>query len=240
MSEKDNIPRCMEIANSVIGLSDRVLLYGVPGTGKSYQATLHNLGAGQSVYTTTLTEDSSAMELRGHYVPNSKNGMDWHHGTAVQSWVDGARFVINEIDHAGGDVLTFLHSVLDDKEFAGMTLPNKKQEFVSPNENFNVVATMNGTPDMLPIALRDRFPVAINIDSIHPDALKQLPKKYRQVASDMSTIGDTDRRTSIRKWNEFVMLSKELGKEMAMEGVFGDKAEDIEDALESAKLLGNE
>ena len=99
---------------------------------------------------------------------------------------------------------------------------------------------MNGTPDMLPIALRDRFPVAINIDSIHPDALKQLPKKYRQVASDMSTIGDTDRRTSIRKWNEFVMLSKELGKEMAMEGVFGDKAEDIEDALESAKLLGNE
>ena len=56
----------------------------------------------------------------------------------------------------------------------------------------------------------------------------------------MSTIGDTDRRTSIRKWNEFVMLSKELGKEMAMEGVFGDKAEDIEDALESAKLLGNE
>ncbi len=69
---------CWELASKVIGFSDRVLLYGVPGTGKSYQATKYNLKEGQKVETITLTEDGSAMELRGHFIPNDSNGMDWY------------------------------------------------------------------------------------------------------------------------------------------------------------------
>mgnify|MGYP003137027276 FL=1 len=53
---------CWELAEQVIGNADRVLLYGVPGTGKSYQATLYNLKEKQEVVSTTLTEDESAME----------------------------------------------------------------------------------------------------------------------------------------------------------------------------------
>lgn len=229
------LPECWTLAEQVIGNSDRVLLYGVPGTGKSYQATLYNLKQKQEVLTTTLTEDGSAMELRGHYVPNDNNGMDWIHGTAVQAWLKGARLVLNEIDHASGDVLTFLHNILDDKEFAGMTLPNTKQEQVKPKESFNVVATMNGTPDVLPLALRDRFPVKIHIDRIHPSAIAKLPKKYREACDTLSIITDEDRRTSVRSWFEFSKLVKDMPEHVAAKCVFGSRADDILDTLENLK-----
>ena len=237
--DKETI-ECWDLASKVIGFSDRVLLYGVPGTGKSYQATKYNLKEGQKVETITLTEDGSAMELRGHFIPNDSNGMDWLHGIAVQSWIDGSRLVLNEIDHAGGDVLTFLHNILDDKEFAGMTLPNTQQEHVAPLDSFNVVATMNGTPDVLPLALRDRFPVKINIDRVHPSALLTLPKEYRKIANDFSIIMDEDRRTSIRAWSEFAKLTTIMDIEMSAKAVFNDYADDIIDTLDTMKAMEEE
>jgi len=225
---------CWELAEQVIGNADRVLLYGVPGTGKSYQATLYNLQDKQEVVSTTLTEDGSAMELRGHFIPNDNGSMSWLNGTAINAWLKGARFVVNEIDHASSDVLTFLYSILDDKEFAGMTLPNKEQDFVKPKKDFNVVATMNGLPDTLPDALADRFPIKINIDKIHPSALKKIPKKYRDVCEAMSLITDSDRRTSIRSWAEFNRLTKFMSEEDSARVVFQDRYTDILDALEQS------
>ena len=225
---------CWELAEQVIGNADRVLLYGVPGTGKSYQATLYNLQDKQEVVSTTLTEDGSAMELRGHFIPNDNGSMSWLHGTAVKAWLKGARFVVNEIDHASSDVLTFLYSILDDKEFAGMTLPNREQDFVKPSKDFNVVATMNGTPDTLPEALADRFPIKINIDKIHPSALKKIPKKYRDVCEAMSLITDGERRTSIRSWAEFNRLTKFMSEEDSARVVFQDRYTDILDALQQS------
>jgi len=230
-----DMPECWQIAEKVIGNSDRVLLYGVPGTGKSYQATLHNLAEKQKAVTTTLTEDGSAMELRGHFIPNDNGSMTWMHGTAIHSWITGARLVLNEIDHASGDVLTFLHTILDDKKFASITLPNAKQEVVKPAKDFTVVATMNGTPDALPLALRDRFPVKIHIDRIHPSALKKLPKKYREACDTLSVITDDERRTSVRSWYEFAKLSKveNFTEQDAAQAVFGVRANDILDTLEN-------
>ena len=231
---------CWELAEQVIGNSDRVLLYGVPGTGKSYQASLHNLKEEQEVVTSTLTEDGSAMELRGHFIPNDKGSMDWLHGTAISAWLQGARFVINEIDHASSDVLTFLYGILDDKEFAGMTLPNKKQQFVKPSDEFNVVATMNGTPETLPEALADRFPVKINIDKIHPSALKLIPTQYRDACESMSIISDSARRTSIRSWAEFSKLQEFMTEENSAKVVFQDKYQDILDTIELTKAQDDE
>ena len=35
-------------------------------------------------------------------------------GVGIQAWKDGARLDINEIDHAGTDVMSCLHAILDD------------------------------------------------------------------------------------------------------------------------------
>lgn len=221
---------CWELADKMIGESRRVLLYGPPGTGKTYAATTYNLND-NGVDATTLTEDSSAAELRGFYLP-SKEEFTWQYGTGINAWLKGGRLVVNEIDHAGGDVSTFLHALLDDPEYAFITLPNVEAEVVKPAEGFQVVATMNGTPDMLNPALADRFPVQINIDSVHPMALEVLSEDLRQLAGELAVVSD-ERRTSIRSWIEFDKLRKLYSPEIAGQAVFGHLASEMLDALNS-------
>ncbi len=91
--------------------------------------------------------------------------------------------------------------MLDDKEFAGFNLPNDEAEYVKPMDSFQVVATMNGTPDDLPEALADRFPVKLNIDTVHPEALSSLGNRLSSIYLD------TDKRNfSVRKWVELQKL----------------------------------
>jgi MoxR-like ATPase len=196
---------CWKLFDAIIGATPRILLYGVPGTGKTYQANTTNL-EGRNTYNVTLTQDSSASELLGHYVLNETGGMDWLDGIGVQAWKDGARLVVNEIDHAGVDVMSFLHALLDDPEFAKFTLPNKRKETVRPQPSFQVIATMNGVPEDLPEALIDRFPVKINIDTVHPSALESLPEKFRSVYADYN-----QGAFSIRRW---IALGELLDKEV--------------------------
>lgn len=217
---------CWKLFDAIIGATPRILLYGVPGTGKTYQANTTNL-EGRNTYNVTLTQDSSASELLGHYVLNETGGMDWLDGIGVQAWKDGARLVVNEIDHAGVDVMSFLHALLDDPEFAKFTLPNKRKETVRPQPSFQVIATMNGVPEDLPEALLDRFPVKINIDTVHPSALESLPEKFRSVYADYN-----NGAFSIRRWIALgELLDKEVNLEFAVQTIFPNEYEEITDAL---------
>lgn len=217
---------CWKLFDAIIGATPRILLYGVPGTGKTYQANTTNL-EGRNTYNVTLTQDSSASELLGHYVLNETGGMDWLDGIGVQAWKDGARLVVNEIDHAGVDVMSFLHALLDDPEFAKFTLPNKRKETVRPQPSFQVIATMNGVPEDLPEALLDRFPVKINIDTVHPSALESLPEKFRSVYADYN-----NGAFSIRRWIALgELLDKEVNLEYAVQTIFPNEYEEITDAL---------
>jgi MoxR-like ATPase len=220
-----------ELFNKVVGTSDRILLYGIPGTGKTYQATKVNVPTDKEVYSTTLTIDSTASEMIGHYIPNDTGTFDWNDGVAIKAWREGTRLVINEIDHAGPDVSSVLHAILDDADIARLTLPNKKKETVIPSKGFSVIATMNGTPDMLPEALADRFGVKININSVHPDAIKSLPEKYRTVYSERD---ENNIPPSIRSWKEFSKLV-DAGVDLRSSATvcFGnDYAEDVVEAIE--------
>lgn len=220
MSEKFNM-NCWDKLLSVIGVSDRILLYGVAGTGKTYQANRLGLKKGQGTYNITLTADSTATELMGHYIATSDGGFRWKDGNGVRAFKEGARLVVNEIDHAGADVQTFLHALLDDKEFAGFNLPNDEGEFVKPMPNFQCIATMNGYPDDLPEPLADRFPVKINVDSVHPDALKGLGNKLKAIYLD------ADRTSfSVRKWIELrKLMDSDVPNEEAVKVLFPDEDE---------------
>ena len=222
---------CWEQLETVIGYSDRILLYGVAGTGKTYQANRFGLKKGQGTYNITLTADSTATELMGHYIATSDGGFRWKDGNGTRAFKEGSRLVINEIDHAGPDVSSVLHAILDDADIARLTLPNKKKETVQPSQGFSVIATMNGTPDMLPEALADRFGVKINIDSVHPDAIATLPEEYRTVYSERD---GTDIPASIRAWKEFSKLvSAGVDLRSSATVCFGnDYAEDVVDAIE--------
>ena len=214
-----------------MGISDRVLLYGVPGTGKTHQAVLTNLPINKQVFQTTLTADSSATELVGHYIPDGDGGFEWNDGIGMKAWRTGGRLVINEIDHAGIDVMSVLYAILDDPSVAKFTLPNQSKETVKPKKGFEVIATMNGVPHDLPEAIADRFSVKINIDTVHPEAIESLPENLQYAYS--KNLAEDEIPMSIRAWKAFAKLSETLPVSEAAEIVFHpDEVEYVVQALE--------
>lgn len=218
---------CWELCESVVGICPRVLLYGVSGTGKSWAARKMNLSS--RVFSVSLTEDTPAAELRGHYGLVEGN-YKWLDGPCVMSWRQGVRVCLNELEKASGDAQTFLLGILDDMEIAQQTLPTG--ETIYPAEGFHVVATMNGHPDQdLNPALRDRFPVCIHIDQVAPPALAKLPEDLRHVAKNSGVVEHQQRRISVRAWNEFARLRERIGVEKAAYCIFGERAKIVIDSL---------
>jgi MoxR-like ATPase len=185
------------------------------------------------VLAVTLTEDTPAAELRGHWVP-AGGDFRWQDGPTIAAWRGGHRLGLDEIDRASGAALTWLMGILDDFPTAMLTLPSG--ETLRPHSRFSVVATMNGDPavDLRP-ALRDRFPVAIHVDAIHPAALAQLPDDLRAVAMTTTFAAEPDRQASVRRWQEFARLREHLGEEMAARACFDPRAEELLTALRVAR-----
>lgn len=220
------------MVDAVLGVARTALLYGPPGTGKTFAA--HGRDADRTVYSVTITPDTPAAELRGHYVPVG-GSFEWRDGPAVRAWREGARLVLNEIDHAGGDAVAFLLNCLDSPATARLTLPTG--ETVRPADGFQAVATMNGSPehDLLP-ALRDRFPVAVAIEEPHPAAIESLPADLQDAARGTVCASEPERRITLRAWLAFAAHRRELGPEVAAMAVFGpDRFRDVLASLTIAK-----
>ena len=227
---------CWKLVDEAIGNADRVLLYGPPGTGKTFAAATNKIGYNMkgdpNVYQITMTEDTASANLEGFYKPNSSGGFEWHDGIAIQAWRTGARLVVNEIDHASPDAMTFMHAIMDDKQIAQLTLNNDNKETVRPKAGFSVIATTNSDPESLPMALKDRFPVKIHVDTIHPKALTSFPASWHQIIQETSLSEDIDIRLSIRSWKEFFdLVAKGVTKEIAAYMVFGQRGSELLDAI---------
>lgn len=215
---------CWQIAEAALSQRPRVLLYGNPGTGKTFAATTFGVKTGQDVYSITVTPETPAAELRGMYIPKGDR-FEWVDGPAVQAWRTGGRLVLNEIDRAGGDLMSLLLAICDDPQFARLTLPTG--ETVRPAAGFSVVATMNAVPDDLDFALLDRFTICVHIDQIANGALETLPADLRSVAMKTSPVQNNDRRISFRAWHEYAALRALLGGDLALLAVFGPRAQDV-------------
>ena len=190
-----------------------------------------------NVYQITMTEDTASANLEGFYKPSADGGFEWHDGIAIQAWRKGGRLVINEIDHASPDAMTFLHAILDDQDIAMLTLNNDSKETVRPAEGFQVVATTNSPPESLPLALKDRFPVKIYVDSIHPKAMEQFPDEWHNVINDTTLVEDPEERISVRAWKEFFDLQdKGFTVETAGRLVFGEKSAELVDAIQLSQV----
>lgn len=193
-----------------------LFIYGPPGVGKTFAAFfLGRIEAGY--YSVTLTEDTSAAEVRGHFIFKGGDAV-WHDGPFLRAMREGKRLVINEIKHANADVLALLFPVLESWETAELTLPTG--ETVRPAPGFHVVVTDNDPPDQLPAPLQDRFMAIVHLTEPHPDAFADLRDGFRQLAEAGLAISD-DRRISARRWQYLQMLENVLGLEHACLAAFG-------------------
>lgn len=217
------------LAEMVIPFSRRVLLHSdSPSTGKTYLSTRGGLRKGQKVFSYQAQPEQSASELIGQWTLKGRE-MVWVNGLGIQAWLQGARLVIDEIDRASADVLTFLYKLLDDPEFAQYKLPDGKT--VRPAEGFQVIATMNGRPEDLPEAIRSRFPVTIECTEPNPVAIQALPEDLRDIARNTACHTDPDRRITLRVWFAYAQLRNDVGKEAAAQACFQHRAQEILDAL---------
>jgi hypothetical protein len=90
--------------------------------------------------------------------------------------------------------------------------------------------------DDIPIALRDRFPVAIRIDRPHPASVQMLSSDLRACAL-LGSLADSSRRVSLRSFYAYDQLRSTVGPERAARLVFGEsKAQGVLDALSIGAL----
>lgn len=221
----------------------RICLSGKPGIGKTVTPIKTMRADGLTVYVLTITEEMSMSELRGHFVMKDDNFI-WMDGPLTRAWRDSATrrvaVIINEIDKAAGDVFTFFHQYLDDHDTrngaAEMHLPTG--EVLRPTPwNIRYIATMNGAFKDLPDPIQSRFPVNLEVNEVHPDALAALPEDLRDLAKHMTETTVSGRSLSVREFHAFAALRNVIPKEDAATAIFGASAKDILAAIAVATLV---
>lgn len=229
------LPSCWKDVHDALAAGiDRLILFGPPGTGKTY-AGLHIGNTQGGAHRLICNEDMTAADVTGNFMPTANGTWQWHEGSVVKAWqgdgIVGGRVVADEIDRASGDVLSLLLAMFDTVKSASWQHPESGR-VLRPLEGFSVVMTTN-VEEMreLPTALRDRFPIAIRINTPHPDALLGLSADLRGPAA-ASADSDPSRRFSVRSFMAFDQLRKRgMEHERAARMVFGTRAKDILDAI---------
>jgi MoxR-like ATPase len=230
----DEVGQCWRDFSDVIeaGIT-RVLLYGPPGTGKTYAALRFGV-VDHVAERLVCTEDLTTGEITGTWMPAGDGRWEWREGPAIRAWRvnegRGGRLVVDEVDRASGDALSTLLAMTDSEESARWRNP-ETGEWANPGPNFSVIMTTNLEElDDIPVALRDRFPVAIRIDRPHPASVERLSTDLREPAL-AGSLGDESRRVSLRRFYAFDQLRCHCGPERAAQLVFADQGQNVLDAL---------
>ena len=90
-------------AEFAIEHSNRVLLYGLPGTGKTYFGLTHATNGKQS-YRLACTEEMTEADLIGFWRREASGNLKWQEGVGIKAWREGARLVVDEVNRINGDV----------------------------------------------------------------------------------------------------------------------------------------
>lgn len=222
-------------AEFAIEHSNRVLLYGLPGTGKTYFGLTHGLTETHTSYRLACTEEMTEADLIGFWRREASGNLKWQEGAGIRAWREGARLVVDEVNRINGDVESKLMMLLDTEASASWQNPDTN-EVVRPAEGFSVVATMNGMPEDLAPAILDRMIVRCEVNVPNPKAIQALPEYLRSLATTL-TDQEASHRYSLRSFVEFHrMYESSKNLRACAQVVFPEVAESITDALAISQI----
>lgn len=225
-----------ERAAFALAHGNRVLLYGLPGTGKTYFGLTNALKG--SAYRLICTEEMTDADLIGCYKQNNQGTWTFAEGVGIKAWREGARLVVDEINRMNGDVESRMMALIDSTASSSWQHPDTG-EVVKPHKNFSVVATMNGEPEDLAPAILDRLIVRCAVNTPNPAALEALPQYLRNLATKM-TAPNTEGRKSLRAFVEFhAMYCASSNMTLSAQVVFPDDWKNMSDllAVEASKAV---
>lgn len=203
---------------------DPILVFGPPGTGKSAFPVLHGRATGKAVDVFNVNKFSSKPDLLGHFI-NTKDGSVFCFNAGARAMSNGNCLVLNEIDHGGPEIMSTFHFICDHQTIAQETLPDGKGTVLRAKKGYRVYATMNGEPVNLPLAIRDRFQLKVNITMPNPAAVQTLPEDLRSIAyADGVTLRNLVAVDNLRKAN--------IGNlKRCLEIVLGNKSSELSEAI---------
>jgi MoxR-like ATPase len=207
----------------------RYLLFGLSGSGKStLAASLHPQAIRKE-----LSEGMFSDVLYGKFL--LVNGStQWINGVATEAATkeNGVPLILEEIDKMGSELISPMHQILDDRSICRWTLDNGST--VTPKENYQVIATMNPHPSILPEQVLERFDIILRCDTpnagifrrITPDKASYLKNKYMNTPTSEPFIPKQSPRNFIR-WQQ--LENAGVPSEFACQLIFGeDQAEAIQ------------
>lgn len=204
-----------------------VMLYGVPGTGKT---AMVEAAFPEELYTILGSGDTEVADLVGGYVQTPSGGFEWVDGVLTKSAIEGKVLLIDEIGLIDPKVLSIVYGLMDGRRELTIT-QNPERGTIKAKEGFYVVSATN--PNVAGVrlseALLSRFSVQVEMTTDWGLAKKLGVPQSAVVASQnlakKMENGETSWSPQMRELLAFRDLSKLFGSKWAVQNLLASAPE---------------
>lgn len=204
-----------------------VMLYGVPGTGKT---ALVEGAFPEELYTILGSGDTEVADLVGGYVQTPSGSFEWVDGVLTKAAIEGKVLLIDEIGLIDPKVLSVVYGLMDGRKEITIT-QNPERGTVKAKEGFYVVSATN--PNVAGVrlseALLSRFTIQVEMTTDWALA-KKLGVPQHAVVSAQNLAkkmenGETSWSPQMRELLAFRDLSKLFGTKWAIQNLLASAPE---------------
>ncbi len=129
----------VEVLRKARELGQYVMLYGVPGTGKT---AMVEASFPDELYTILGSGDTEVADLVGGYVQTPSGGFEWVDGVLTRAASEGKVLLIDEIGLIDPKVMSIVYGLMDGRKELVVTA-NPERGVVKAQEGFYVVGATN-------------------------------------------------------------------------------------------------
>lgn len=217
----------VEVLRKSREIGQYVLLYGVPGTGKTAMVE----GAfPDELYTILGSGDTEVADLVGGYVQTPSGDFEWVDGVLVKSAEEGKVLLIDEIGLIDPKVLSIVYGLMDGRRELVVTA-NPERGTIKAKEGFYVIGATNpNAPGVrLSEALLSRFSVQAEVGTDWALAKKLGVPNSAVVASQnlskKQEAGEVSWSPQFRELLAFRDLAKNFGTKFAIQNLLASAPE---------------